>query len=412
VDIRERLAFAGETLADGLRALHHHVEEGLILSTCNRTEIYVATNDGQNGHREIFDFLAGYHNVPMAILERASYTLHDGAAVRHLFKVASGLDSMVLGEPQILSQIRDALNTAREADSVGPMLQRLATDALRIGKRARTETDISRNRVSIAHAAVELINREKRDLGGLTAVVVGAGYMASLAAKLLAARGVGYIRIVNRSLDSAQRLADAVDGQAIPITGLAGAIAGADLVIAAVTTSKPMIVPDVIEERNRPLLLVDLSVPRTIDPACEHVPMVTTRDVDALESLAEEAREAYATEISKVELLVDDAVRDFAEWRQSRVAAKAIASVRQQAESIAEAELERVMRRLSHLSERDQNLVRMLASGITNKLLHEPVQAMRHAESFQSLRDIAASQGVTISDTPERPLDLANTPGE
>jgi glutamyl-tRNA reductase len=404
VDIRERLAFAGETLTDGLRALNVHVDEGLILSTCNRTEIYVATQDGLNGHREIFEFLAGYHNVPMQMLERASYTFQGGEAVEHLFRVAAGLDSMVLGEPQILSQIRDALTSAREAESVGPILQRLATDALRIGKRARTETDISRNRISIAHAAVELIGRETPTLAELDAVIVGAGNMASLAAKLLAARGVRQIRIVNRSLPAAQKLADAVGGQAIPVSGLAGAIAGADLVIAAVATTKPMIRPDLIEARDRPLLLVDLSVPRTIDPACEQLAHVTTRDVDALEALAEEAREAYAGEISKVELLVDQAVSDFDEWRHSRIAAKAIASVRQRAETVADAELERVMRKLSHLPERDRHLIRMLASGITNKLLHAPVQAMRQAESLQSLRDIAASQGVALEETTDLTL--------
>ncbi|HWK79918.1 MAG TPA: hypothetical protein VNP95_04085, partial [Thermomicrobiales bacterium] len=148
VSVRERLAFAGESLTDGLRALNAHVGEGLILSTCNRTEIYVVSDDEGHAREGIFDFLATYHSVPVPVLERASYVFSGHDAVDHMFRVASGLDSLVLGEPQILSQIRDALDVARDASSVGPLLQRLATDALRVGKRARTETDIARNRVS------------------------------------------------------------------------------------------------------------------------------------------------------------------------------------------------------------------------------------------------------------------------
>jgi glutamyl-tRNA reductase len=396
VDIRERLAFAGDSLTGGLRALNVHVDEGFILSTCNRTEIYVATDNKLDGHREIFEFLSGYHSVPLHMLERASYTFQGEEAVQHLFRVAAGLDSMVLGEPQILSQIRDALAIAREAQSVGPMLQRLATDALRIGKRARTETDISRNRLSIAHAAMDLVATEMDDLASKTAVVIGAGKMGSLAAKLLAARGVGRIRVVNRSVNSAQKLAAAVRGEAIPMSGLAYAMADADIVIAAVASNGFVVTPGMIEDRATPLLLVDLSVPRSVDASCGSIRGVTVRDVDALEALAEATRETYAAEISKVEVLVESAVSDFNEWQHSRFAVKAISDVRQRADSIREAELDRALRKLSHLSERDLNVVRALSTGVTNKLLHEPILSLRHAGSLHALRYIAATQGVDL----------------
>ncbi|MGN6484809.1 MAG: glutamyl-tRNA reductase [Thermomicrobiales bacterium] len=381
VSVRERLAFAGESLTDGLRALNEHVGEGLILSTCNRTEIYVVSDDEGHAREGIFDFLATYHSVPVPVLERASYVFSGHDAVDHMFRVASGLDSLVLGEPQILSQIRDALDVARDASSVGPLLQRLATDALRVGKRARTETDIARNRVSIAHAAVELAQHELGDLSSRSAVVLGAGKMATLTAKLLAGAGIGSLTIVNRTLPKAFELAETTGGQVMPITGLQHAIGQADLVFGAALSDHPLIDAEMVADRDRPLLAIDLSVPRVIDQACESVPMVSVRDVDALETVVERTRQEYAGEVVKVEALVSDAVTSFSDWTRSRAAVEAITAIRAKAEAIREAEIERTLRKLSHLNERDRNVVRALASGITNKLLHQPVQALRGATS-------------------------------
>jgi glutamyl-tRNA reductase len=396
VDIRERLAFVGETLTDGLRALHQHVGEGFILSTCNRTEIYIAADDPANGHQDVFAFLSDYHHVPMHVLERASYTFSGDEAVEHLFRVASGLDSMVLGEPQILSQIRDALATAREAESVGPTLQRLATDALRIGKRARTETDIARNRLSIAHAALDYAIETTGDLAGKTVLLIGAGKMSTLSAKLLRGRGAGRIIIANRSGHAARSLAEQVGGEAIPMSGIAWALEDADLAIAAVGADHYVVTPEHLRVRRKPLLLVDLSVPRSIDTMCETVADVVVRDVDALESLAEAARFAFASEVAKVEALVQDAVGDFSEWARTRAAAEAIRQVRRHAEAIQDAELEKALRKLAHLSPRDLNIVSALASGITNKLTHAPVTALRSAASLDEMRRLAAAQGVML----------------
>ena len=379
VSVRERLAFAGDSLQEGLRALNAHVGEGLILSTCNRTEIYVVSDDEDQARDGIFDFLATYHSVPVPVLERASYVFSGHDAVDHMFRVASGLDSLVLGEPQILSQIRDALDVARDASSVGPMLQRLATDALRVGKRARTETDIARNRVSIAHASVELAQQEVGDLRGRSVVVLGAGKMATLTAKLVVGAGAGSLTIVNRSLPRAFELAEATGGQVMPITGLHHALAQADIVFGAALSDQPLIDAAMVTGRTTPLLAIDLSVPRVIDHACESVPMVSVRDVDALESVVERTRQEYASEVVKVEALVSDAVDSFSEWTRSRIAVEAIAAIRSRADAIRDAELERTLRKLGHLSERDRNLVRALAGGITNKLLHQPVQALRSA---------------------------------
>ena len=400
VSVRERLSFAGGALQDGLRALNERVGEGFILSTCNRTEIYVVSESEMRAREGIFGFLSGYHNVPMPVLERASYVLSGQHAIDHMFRVASGLDSMVLGEPQILSQIRDALDAAREAGSVGPLLQRLATDALRVGKRARTETDISRNRMSIAHAAVDMAGKEVDGLAGRSVVVLGAGNMATLTAKLLRSRKVGKLTIVNRSIARAFELAEATDGEVMPLTGIRHALSSADVVFGAATAESHLVTPNMVANRDRPLLLVDLSVPRIIDSGCEREVHVTVRDVDALEPLIEETRRRYAAEVEKVELLVASAVASFSVWSRSRSASEAIAMIRDQAILMQDAEIERTLRRLSHLNDRDRNLVRALAVGITNKLLHQPVQTLRLAESEDDVEQALRLFGISTPAPP------------
>ncbi|CAN5748379.1 glutamyl-tRNA reductase [soil metagenome] len=394
VAIRERLAFSGEALAEGLRALHGRLGEGMIVSTCNRTEIYAVESGELNARDEIFEFLASYHSVPTHVLTSASYSHSGQEAVNHLFRVASGLDSLVLGEPQILSQIRKSLDQARETGSVGPVLQRLATDALRTGKRARTETDISRNRVSIAHAAVDLAVHELGGLSGKTVLLLGAGKMASLTGKLLRSHRIGELLVVNRSLPRARELAQAVGGEAVAVSGLAQAIARADLVVGAVMVDEPMVGAKHIDNRSRPLLMVDISVPRSIASECEAIEWVRVRDIDALEPLAAATRRQYADEVVKVEILVKSAVDEFGRWARGRAATQAISQVRQHADDIRDAEVERALRRLSHLSTRDQNLVRALANGVTRKLVHDPILALREANTVDESEQILRILGV------------------
>jgi glutamyl-tRNA reductase len=394
VAVRERLAFAGDALAEGLRVLGGHVEEGMILSTCNRTEIYAVSSGEEDARAEIFEFLTRFHSVPTYLLEQSSYA-HDGAdAVSHLFRVSSGLDSLVLGEPQILSQIREALATAREAGSVGPVLQRLATDALRVGKRARTETDIARNRVSIAHAAVDLAVHELGILSGQSVLLLGAGKMASLTGKLLRGHGVRELTVINRSFHRAQELASTIDGVAVHVGDLEQAIARADLVIGAVMVDEPMVQPRHVLPRTKPVLMIDISVPRAVSMACGALDGVHLRDVDALEVLAAETRRQYADEVTKVESLVDSAVRDFREWTNSRSGARAIGLVRNRSEAIRDAEVERTLRKLGHLSERDRNLVRAMGKAIASKLTHDPILALREADTNDEVDAILRVQGI------------------
>lgn len=394
VAIREQLAFSGDALTHGLRALHDHFGEGMILSTCNRTEIYAVDPGHGHARQDIFRFLSGYHSVPTGMLEQASYAHEGDDAVGHIFRVASGLDSLVLGEPQILSQIRYALDHAREAGSVGPILQRLATDALKTGKRARTETDIARNRVSIAHAAVDLASHELGGLHGKSVLLLGAGKMATLTGKLLKSYGTSELLVANRSADRASVLAETIGGKAVPDGGIVEAIAGVDLVIGAVMVDEPMVTAVHVRNRTKPLLLVDISVPRSISAECQREPMVRVRDVDALEPFAEETRRQYASEVTKVEMLVSNAVDEFGQWTRSRSGARAITSLRSRADAIRDSEVEKSLRKLSHLSERDQNLVRALANAVTNKLTHDPILALRESETEQESAAILRILGV------------------
>lgn len=398
VEIREQLAFSGEELLDGLVALQARVPEGLILSTCNRTEIYAVGDSREAVETEVFDFLTRYHHVDESALRQASYVLSGKEAVDHLFRVASGLNSMVLGEPQILSQIKDALDVAREKETVGPMLQRLTLDALRIGKRARTETDIARNRISIAHAAVDLAEQELYGLDELSVTIVGAGKMAALAAKLLRARGVGDITIVNRSLDNAKALAEAVDGIAVPLDALEEAIASSTLVIGAAASDEPIVRAVHIAHRNTPLLMIDISVPRVIDQGAAREDLVVVRDVDALHPIQEESRRQYSHEIRKVEHLISMATRDYERWIESRHGVEAIRAVRQRADEIREQELSKALRKLHHLSERDQNVVKALAAGLVNKMLHQPIQELRTINDQAEREAILRAMGI---DKPE-----------
>lgn len=382
VDVRERLAFGDAALDDALHHLKGYVPDGAILSTCGRTELVAAMPTADP--TPLFRFLADSRGIPLHDLERDAFVLAHAAAVRHLCRVAAGLESVVLGEPQILGQLRAALGAAQRAGAAGPLVSRLIADALHVGKLARTETGIARNRLSIPHAALDLAaaHLATDGLRGRQAVVVGAGEMAALAAKLLRAAGVGGLVIANRTEARAAALAEKVAGRAIPLDGLPAALANADLVVsAAACPAGHLIDRQTLRHRatadSTPFLAIDLAVPRSIDPDLTAQPGVTLAGVDDLDAVAAGLRQGYEEEIAKAETMVEAAVAEFAAWLAARDAAPTIADLRQHAETIRTEELAATLRKLGHLSERDRNLVAALSSGIVNKLLHQPVTALR-----------------------------------
>jgi len=414
VAVRERLAFHDGDLTAALQALPAYAPEGVILSTCGRTEVYAVAPRGDAA--PLCRFLAEERGVDETELAAVAYVHTGRHAVRHLFRVAAGLESVVLGEPQILGQIRGALAAAHDAGAAGPVTSRLCTEALHVGKLARTETAIARNRLSIPHAALELAGDRlgRGGLRGRSAVVVGAGEMAALAAKLLRAAGIGELVIANRTEARALALAEKVGGRAVPLAGLPDALASADLVVAAAACPAGHLIDrGTLRCRvpGRPfsfLVAVDLAVPRSIDPALAAEPGVLLAGVDDLGVVAARLRQGYEGEIAKVEALVAQGVEGFLTWLAARDAVPTIAALRRQAEAIRSEELAATLRKLGHLSERDRNLVAALSAGLVNKLLHQPVTALRADTADHALT--AATRRLFDLDPPAKPrppVDLA-----
>jgi len=383
IEVRERLAFGNDDLGDGVRQLGAVAHEGVILSTCNRTEIYGLFDSDADGGEELRQFLVGARDLSASVVAATTYLHADTDAVRHLYRVSCGLDSMLLGEPQILTQVQDALATARELAAAGPVLTRLYTDALRVGKLARTTTGIARNRLSIAHAAIDLAIRELGTLAGRRVVLLGAGEIGTIAARVLRTANTADLVIVNRSASRGQALAAAVEGRFVALAGMADELADAAVVFSAVSTPDFILSQDILPilrgRRGAPLLVVDLGVPRTVDPALADHPNIRLRTVDDLEQIADSARRSYDGEVVRVEQLIDQAVDHFDEWLGTRRAVPTIRALQEHAEEIREAELERALRRLGHLSERDREVVRALSVGIVGKMFHQPLVTLRSA---------------------------------
>lgn len=412
IEVRERLAFGSDDLGVGIRQLGGIVHEGAILSTCNRTEVYGLFDPEIDGGAALRAFLVGARDLPAPAVADATYQYSGADAIRHLYRVSCGLDSMMLGEPQILTQVQDALVAARDESVAGPVITRLYTNALRVGKLARTATGIARNRLSISHAAVDLATRELGTLAGRRVVVIGAGEIGTVTARILRTAKTADLVIVNRSPERGQALAAAVEGRYVPLDALADALTDAAVVFSAVDAPNYVLGRRVLQasadRRGEPLLIVDLGVPRSVDPALGADPSVSLRTVDDLERIASATRTQYDGEVRRVEALVAQAVDEFNGWLRIREAVPAIRALRDRAEEVRQAELERALRRLGHLSERDREVVRALSVGIVGKLLHQPIVALReatedghHDQAVQALADLFGIEPPTTN-TPRR----------
>jgi len=373
LEVRERLY-----LQDGQASeLAEALGEAVVLSTCNRTEIYLVGADPERA-REQLEERSGLE------LEGVLARWDDGEAVSHLFRVASGLDSLVPGESQILGQVRDAYESARTRGATGALLNRLFEDALHAGKRVRTEAKLHELPESVAASAVELGVRELGGAEGKRALLFGAGKMSELAARDLRERGAEVV-ISSRTLESAQDLAGRVGGSAAVFDAVAVELPEADLVISATRCPYPILHAEAVRPREKPLVLVDVAVPRDLDPAIGELEGCTLFDIDALgEGLVgreEDVREAEA-------IVAEEAAR-FAEWRRSRDAAGAIRDLRTRAEEIRSEELARAGSRLAELSDRERETVETLTTQIVNKLLHAPTVRAKEAGS-EPLRDLFA----------------------
>ncbi|MGQ9571913.1 MAG: glutamyl-tRNA reductase [Dehalococcoidia bacterium] len=395
VEVRERLAFSGShlrhalfALAEGRTCPDSPLREGTILSTCNRTEIYALAEDADKGREYLVRFLSEQRGLPAAEFEGHLYTHENEDAVDHLFRVAAGIDSMIVGENQILGQVRQAYTIASASKAIGPVLARLFRKGITVGKRARSETSISREAISLSYAAVELAKNLFDDLGSCRALVVGGGKASELTLKNLLESGVGQICIINRTRRKAQLIARQCGGQVMGFGQIAEALCSADIVISSTAAPHPVIRAQAVERamalrQGRPLLLVDLAVPRDVDPGVNRIDNVFLYDVDDLEKVVAANLERRRGEIPKVRAIIDKERTDFMAWFRALDVLPTIAGLRERAEEIRRAELERALRRLGPLPERQRTVVEALSLGIVNKLLHSPIVNLKEHANGQ-----------------------------
>jgi len=387
VDLLERTAVADDDIPKllSLATSTEHVDEAVVLATCNRLEVYADVRKFHGGVQELTDALVQRTSVPLEELADHLYVHYEDRAVQHLFEVASGLDSMVVGEQQILGQLRSALQTAREEATVGRALGPLIEHALRAGKRAHAETGIDRAGRSLVSVALDLANRSLGSLTDRATALVGAGSMSSLAAKTLRRRGVGSLVIVNRTPANAQRLAQSVDATALPLEALADVIADADLLVSCTGAVGTVLSGDVVAEAmqrrpERPLFVIDLALPRDVDPAAKSLPGVTVVDLDSLRSVLEDAEVARDVEAAR-QIVTQEVGSHLSRQRAERVAPTVVA-LRTHAQEVVDAELARIEARLPGLDERTRREITSAISRVVDKLLHTPtVRVKELAES-------------------------------
>ncbi len=394
VEVRERLAFSDEASAEGLRTLvdGEIIREGLIVSTCNRVEILTATTADQlqQGAQRVTDFLDRARALPAGFLAKHLYSHTDDQAVRHLFRVASSLDSMVLGEPQVLGQVRRAYSLAVEAGTAGRVLN---------AKRIRTETGIAANAVSISYMAVELGKKIFNSLKGHTVMLIGAGEMAELSLRHLVNAGASRVLIANRTEESARRLANEFGGEVIPFDQLAEFLPEADVVICSTGAPEYIVTEPLTRQvrerrRNRPTCFIDISVPRNIDPAVGRLPNVFIFDIDDLESVISSNIREREREAERAELIVRSEVMQFQQALRALDIGPTIGALRQKLQELARAEMERQRNRLGSLTPEQETAIEALLMSTVNKISHPVLNQLRRSyetsdsDAVQAFRDI------------------------
>jgi glutamyl-tRNA reductase len=414
VDLRERVDFARRGVETALASLAAHgvAREVVVLSTCNRAEIYAVAEDDHGG--EAFRrFMGEYHEVADDALAPHVF-LHRGAeAATHLFRVAAGLDSLVVGEPQILGQVKDAFAKASDLKYTGALTNRLFNTAFTVGKRVRSETGLGEGAVSVSYAAIALAKKIFGDLKGLEVLILGAGEMAELTGVHLRAQQVSQITIASRTLATAEALARDLEGRAVPWSSLSEALGAADIVISATGASEPVLTRARIEEimrprRNRPLFIIDIALPRDVEAGVADLDQVFLYNIDDLRTIVKENLARRTAELERAEAIVREEVERFAAWMQSREIIPTVVALRQRFEAIRQAELNRLESKLSGLPPEARARVDEITHLIVEKLLLTPT------EQLKSVSD--ESMVVTYSDALNRLFSLASddtaAPGE
>ncbi len=382
IEIRERLAVSSDHFSDALSLLHQYVPQGLILSTCNRIEVYSVTESGgssQTGRA----FLRAWAKISDTDLIPYLYAYQNEAAVRHLFCVASGLDSMIIGEFEILGQVRNSLDEAKKAHMVEHPLRNLFNQALRVGRRVREKTGISRNALSVSSVAVELAAKAIGDLTKCKALVIGTGEAGRLVAKALKERGVSQITTTSRSYETASALAAALGGTSVDIGSLGRELATCDIAISC--TGAPHLILDLktidnaMQARsNRPLVIIDIAVPRDVEPEIKQISNVFLYDIDDFVNLSEMNRKQRETEIQKAMDIIGAEVERFSSWWQVNEVKPVISSLVKKAEYIRQAQLDKTLKKLRQLSAEEQESLEAMTKAMLQKILHDPIQFLKN----------------------------------
>ncbi len=398
IEVREKLNFPEATLPDALRKLmtYEGVRESLIVSTCNRVEIYASVPDSRLGIDLIKQFITDYHGLSREALERSLYVYPDAEGVRHTFRVASSLDSLVLGEAQILGQLKDAFDIALKTKTTSTILNKLIKKAISVAKRVRTETRLAEGAVSISSAAVELAKKIFGELEGKTVMLLGAGEMAELAAQHLLGNGVKNIMVANRTFERAEELAKEFKGDAIRFEHFPDALVMADILICATgapqyVVNRDMIARAVKERRHKPIFLIDISNPRNIDPDAGKADNVYLYDIDDLQSKVDVNTEGRRREAEKAEEIVMQEVETYLQWERSLDAVPTIVDLREKLEDIRKRELDKTLCQLNGVSDDHRRAVEAMSQAIVNKFLHAPLVVLKRAAASPEGGDVIST---------------------
>lgn len=383
LDVRERLWFSSDEIRRTLPLLKPlSASESVLFSTCNRTELYVLMENGTIEPDVLKNLLIAQKSATEKVQPSDMFMMTAGDAARHLFRVAASLDSMVLGDVQILAQVKEGFNLATELRTAGVFMNRLFQLAFRVGKRTRTETEIGEGAVSISYAAVELAEKIFDDLQKKTAFVIGAGETAELTATHLRGKNIGKLLITNRTQERAEQLAQKVHGTAVPFDSWCDALAESDIVISSVEVNRYIIQPSDIQSlvrknKNGPLFVIDLGVPRNIDPQIKELENIFLYDLDTLNTMIDENLQHRQTEVPKVDAIIVDVLAELTQWYSSLEVNPTITALTQFMESIRQ---EEVAKNINRFNPKDRELVELITKRIINKIIHAPIVNLRNGQ--------------------------------
>lgn len=403
VELRERVAFSTEQLDTALNAVRQldGVDEAVIVSTCNRTELYC---QGDVTHQSLLEWLAGFHSIEPGSITQHHYAYHDQQAIQHLMSVASGLDSLVLGEPQILGQVKQAYHLAKRQEAVGGILERLFQQTFRVAKTVRNETEVGQNAVSVAYAAVSLAKHIFANLTHSSVLLIGAGDTSELVAQHLSQQGVSEITVANRTLQRASELAQKVGGKAHSLAELTELLPKADIVVSSTASTLPIVGKGSIEtalkqRRHKPMLLIDLAVPRDIEQQVDELDDAYLYTVDDLQNIISENIKNREQAAQQAQTIIQQHSQEFSDWLETLDNVDLIRSYRAHAQTVSEQQLSKAKQLLQQGKDPEQ-VLQLLSHRLTQQLTHRPTQLLKMAGERQ---DKAALSVLTQLWTPENP---------